>query len=99
VAAGIDYIATMLLFVVTAARYFRVQLPLHILTSGAVALACFWLIPVAGLQGAALALIIADLVRVGGSLVAVWHALHALRRRSIMPEFQTLNTVTQKAHS
>jgi O-antigen/teichoic acid export membrane protein len=98
VAAGIDYIATMLLFVVTAARYFRVQLPLHILTSGAVALACFWLVPVAGLQGAAIALILADLVRVGGSLVAVWHALHALRNRSITPEFQTLNTVTQEAH-
>lgn len=88
-AAGIDYVATMLLFVITSARYFRVQLPLHLLTVGTVALACFWLIPSAGLQGAAMALIIADLVRVGGTLAAAWHAQRALHRHSIMAELQT----------
>jgi O-antigen/teichoic acid export membrane protein len=79
-AAGIDYLATMLLFVITSARYFRIQLPLHILTTSAVALACFLLIPSAGLTGAAMALIIAYLVRLGGSLVAAWYALRALHR-------------------
>jgi O-antigen/teichoic acid export membrane protein len=80
VAAGIDYLATMLLFVITSARYFRIQLPLHLLTTGSVALACFFLVPSHGLIGAALALIMADLVRLGGSLVTALHALRALRK-------------------
>jgi O-antigen/teichoic acid export membrane protein len=87
-AAGTDYIATMLLFVITSARYFRIQLPLHILTTGTVALASFLLIPSAGLVGAAMALIIADVVRAGGSLVAVWHAQRSLHRHSIRSEPQ-----------
>ncbi len=87
-AAGIDYVATMLLFVITSARYFRIQLPLHIFTSGTVALASFLLIPSAGLQGAAIALIIGNLVRVGGSMVAAWHALRALPRGPVTTEFQ-----------
>ena len=88
VAAGIDYIATMLLFVITSARYFRIQLPLQILTTGAVALACFWLVPSAGLEGAAMALIIGNLFRVGGSLIAAWHAQRTLHGRSEMSEPQ-----------
>jgi O-antigen/teichoic acid export membrane protein len=88
VAAGIDYIATMLLFVITSARYFRIQLPLQILTTGAVALACFWLVPSAGLEGAAMALIIGNLFRVGGSLIAAWHAQRTLHGRSEMAEPQ-----------
>jgi O-antigen/teichoic acid export membrane protein len=88
-AAGIDYIATMLLFVITSARYFRVQLPLQLLTTGTVALACFWLIPSAGLQGAAMALIIGNLMRVGGSLIAAWHAHRALHKYLITSESQT----------
>ncbi len=88
-AAGIDYIATMLLFVITSARYFRVQLPLQILTTGAVALACFLLIPSGGLPAAALALIIGNLFRVGGSLVAVWHAQRRLNRHLPTSELQT----------
>jgi O-antigen/teichoic acid export membrane protein len=81
--AGIDYVATMLLFVITSARYFRIQLPLHLLTAGAVALACFLLIPSAGLQGAAVALIIGNLIRAGGSLAAAWHAQRTIHRHSI----------------
>jgi O-antigen/teichoic acid export membrane protein len=81
--AGIDYVATMLLFVITSARYFRIQLPLHLLTAGAVALACFLLIPSAGLQGAAIALIIGNFIRAGGSLVTAWHAQRTIHRRSI----------------
>ncbi len=83
--AGIDYIATMLLFVLTSARYYRVQLPLQILTTGATFLACFLLIPSAGLRGAAMALIVGNLVRAGGSLLAAWHAQRALDRRSEIP--------------
>jgi O-antigen/teichoic acid export membrane protein len=88
-ATGIDYVATILFFVVTSARYFRVQLPLQLLTTGTVALASFWLIPSAGLQGAAMALIIGNLVRVGGTLGAVWHAQRALHKHSMTSEPQT----------
>jgi O-antigen/teichoic acid export membrane protein len=80
--AGLDYISTMLLFVITSARYMRIQLPLYLLTTSVVALGCFLLVPSAGLQGAAIAVIISELVRLLGSLAAVWHALRALHRRS-----------------
>lgn len=93
-AAGIDYIATMLLFVITSARYFKVQLPLHLLTSGAVALASFMLIPSNGLQGAALALVISNLVRAGGSLAVALHALHALQRQAKSFAHQGLSSQT-----
>lgn len=82
-AAGIDYLATMVLFVITSARYFSVQLPLQLLTTGSVALACFWLIPALGLNGAALALIIGNAVRAGGGLLAAWHAQHTLESQSV----------------
>jgi O-antigen/teichoic acid export membrane protein len=86
--AGLDYISTMLLFVITSARYIRVQLPLYLLTTATVALGCYLLGPSGGLQGAAVAIIISELVRLAGSIAAVWHALRALRRQSIMPELQ-----------
>lgn len=83
--AGLDYISTMLLFVITSARYLRVQLPLYLLTSSVVALACFWLVPSAGLAGAALASIIGELVRLVGTLAVVWHAQRALVRGAAIP--------------
>ncbi len=88
-AAGIDYVATMLLYVITSARYFRVQLPLQLLTTGTVALASFWLIPSIGLRGAAVALITGDLVRVTGTLGAAWHAQRALHRHIARSGTQT----------
>ncbi|HKZ80886.1 MAG TPA: hypothetical protein VJ124_21620 [Pyrinomonadaceae bacterium] len=79
--AGLDYISTMLLFVITSARYLRVQLPLYLLTTVTVALGCYILVPSSGLQGAAVAIIISELVRLAGSLAVVWHALRSLHRR------------------
>jgi O-antigen/teichoic acid export membrane protein len=79
IAAGLDYIATMLLFTVTSARYFRIQLPLHILTTSAIALACFFFVPSFGLAGAAIALIIGYFVRMGNSLVAALYAMFKLK--------------------
>jgi hypothetical protein len=76
----------MLLYVITSARYFRIQLPLHLFTSGTIALVCYWLVPIAGLEGAAIALIIGNLVRMGGSLVAAWHAQRVLDRHLMMTE-------------
>lgn len=83
VASGLDYVATMLLFVITSARYFRIQLPLQILTTGSVAIASFLLIPSIGLSGGAWALVIGNFLRVAGGFGAAWHAVHALRQNAI----------------
>ncbi len=80
IAAGISYVATFLLYGVTAARHFRTQMPLFALVLGILVLACLWLIPSTGLYGVATALIIALFVHVVGSLVIVAHILYALHR-------------------
>jgi len=87
--AGLDYMSTMLLFVITAARYLSVQLPLYLMTTATVAVGCFLLVPSGGLQGAAVAIIISELLRLGGTVAVVWHALRALQRQSIMSKPQT----------
>jgi O-antigen/teichoic acid export membrane protein len=82
VAGGVDYLATMLLFVITAARRFRVQLPMHVWTTGAVALACVFLVPTIGLTGAALALVAGQVVRLASCTVVGWSVLSSLGRRA-----------------
>jgi len=80
VAAGIDYVATSLDYGMTAARYFRVQMPLFAAVTSSTALACLWLIPSNGLHGAAMAVVIATAVRLAGSIAIVVYALRALHR-------------------
>ena len=87
--AGLDYISTMLLFVITSARYISVQLPLYLLTTCTVGLGCYLLVPSGGLQGAAIAIIVSELFRLAGSLGVVWHALRSLNRHAIPAELQT----------
>jgi O-antigen/teichoic acid export membrane protein len=80
VAAGIDFVATFLYFGMMAARYFKVQVPLFAVVTGSAALLCLWLIPADGLRGAATVLVIATVVRVGGSLVILVDMLRGLQR-------------------
>ena len=94
VAAGIDYIATMLQHGMTSARYFRGQLPVFLATTAAAGLASFMLIPTAGLEGAAIALMIAAVVRAGCSLLVVWHALHSLHKKSFTAKLRDLSLQT-----
>jgi len=82
VAAGITYVASFLGHGMTAARYFRAQVPLFASVTGTAALACRWLIPSGGLHGAATALIIASFVQAGVSLVFVVHALRGLHKHT-----------------
>jgi O-antigen/teichoic acid export membrane protein len=86
VAAGIDYVATFLDYGMTAARYFRIQMPLLAVVMGTATLACLRLVPSHGLRGAATAVILATVVRVGGSLVVVVHALRALHSHTAEDE-------------
>lgn len=56
-AAGVGYMVSFLGYGMTALRYFRVQIPLFASVVGISALVCFFLVPVSGLKGAALALV------------------------------------------
>jgi O-antigen/teichoic acid export membrane protein len=78
VAAGIGYIASFLGYAMTAAQYFRVQMPLFALSTGISALACFWLIPSQGLIGAAIASIVSAIVQAIFSFGVIIHALSKL---------------------
>jgi O-antigen/teichoic acid export membrane protein len=80
VAAGILYVAAFLGYGITAARYFRVQMPLFVLVTGSSAFACFWLIPTQGVLGAAIALIVGAIVQVVFSLGVIVHALYNIRK-------------------
>lgn len=64
VAAGFSYIASFLGYAMTAARYFRIQIPLFAGVATTTMLTCFWLVPVSKLQGAVIALITAGIVQV-----------------------------------
>jgi O-antigen/teichoic acid export membrane protein len=75
VAAGLNYVASFLGYGMTAARYLRAQAPLFALALCSVALACWWLVPAAGLRGAAMASIIGAVVQLCGSLAIIVHAL------------------------
>jgi O-antigen/teichoic acid export membrane protein len=89
VSSGLAYVATFLDYGMTAARYFRVQLPLFALITGTTAIACLWLVPSQGLRGAAVALIIAMVVRTVGSLAIVLYAMRALRKHTVEHDMST----------
>jgi O-antigen/teichoic acid export membrane protein len=75
VATTISFLASFLGYSMTAARYFRAQMPLFMAVTGSMALACFWLVPSYGLFGAAVALLIAALVQFGLSMAVIVYVL------------------------
>lgn len=84
VAAAIGYVASFLGYGMTAARYFLIQIPLFTAVTGTSAIASLWLIPSLGLQGAALALILAAIVQTVFSLGVIFHALHKIPKSGEM---------------
>ena len=78
VAAGLGYISSFLGYGMTAARYFRIQIPLFAAATGTSAIACLWLIPIMGSLGAAIALILAAIVQAIFSLGVIVYALHKI---------------------
>ncbi|MGH8000074.1 MAG: lipopolysaccharide biosynthesis protein [Brasilonema sp.] len=80
VAAAINYISSFLGDGMSAARYFRIQIPLFVLVTSTLAIACLWLLPIYGLRGAAIALIVAAIVQAAMSVGVIIHALHRLHR-------------------
>jgi O-antigen/teichoic acid export membrane protein len=73
--SGIQYVASFLGYGITAARYFKVQIPISLTSMVCLAAACLWLIPAQGLMGAAIALIVAAVVKLLISGAAILYAL------------------------
>jgi O-antigen/teichoic acid export membrane protein len=64
VSAALEYITSFLGTGITAARYFRVQVPLFATSAVVMAIACFILIPIQGLAGIPTAMIATGLLRI-----------------------------------
>jgi O-antigen/teichoic acid export membrane protein len=79
-AIGVNFLGSFMLYAVTAARYFRSQLPLSLTVTLSSLIACAWFIPKYGLQGAAYTLLTAALVRAVLAAVLLTHALGRLSR-------------------
>lgn len=79
-AAGISYMSSILGYGMTAARYFQIQIPWFGFVGFISTVLCFLLVPTAGLQGAAMALLVAAVVQLCGGLAIVGYALYILRR-------------------
>jgi len=77
VAAGITYVASFAGYGMTAARCFRVQTLLFALVAATTAGACLWLVPAMGLMGGALALCVAAVVQLLGSVFILSLAVRA----------------------
>ncbi|HEY9640574.1 MAG TPA: oligosaccharide flippase family protein [Coleofasciculaceae cyanobacterium] len=76
--AAISFVSSFLGNAMTAARYFRIQIPLLLLVTTTSALISLWLIPIKGLQGAVIALIFSALVQFVFSLAVIFHSLYKL---------------------
>lgn len=81
-AAGIGYVSTGLGYAVTAAQYFRVQIPVCMAMTATSAVVCLWLIPTQGMQGAAISLVTAATVQLTLHLGVITHALLKLKSRT-----------------
>ncbi len=88
IAAGLGYVSTGLGYAVTAAQYFRVQIPICLAITVTSALGCLWLVPTRGMQGAALALIMAAVVQILMHLSVIAHALFKLEGRSKLRQIE-----------
>lgn len=86
VAAGINYGLYFLGDAMIAVRHFRIQIPLYIGVTTISAICCFWLLPIFGLKGAAIALIIATIVKGALSSGVIIHALYKLDNSKINSE-------------
>lgn len=76
-AAALSYVASFLGYAMTAARQLKLQAPLFAAVTASTTLASWLLVPRYGLVGAALALSIAALVQIIGSLAILGRALGA----------------------
>lgn len=81
VAAGVTMIASMLGYGMTAARRFKSQIPVFLITCGISVLGCWLLIPRYGMKGAAWAMLAATITQCLGSVVVIMLALRSAAAR------------------
>jgi O-antigen/teichoic acid export membrane protein len=74
-ASSLAFVASFLGYGMTAARYFRAQVPIFAAALLAIAAACALLVPRYGLVGAALATAVGTVVQAIGSVIVIRHAL------------------------
>ncbi len=82
VAAAIGYLSYFLGGALMAARYLRIQIPIFLTVTAISALASYWLIPIEGLRGAAIALLIPLTIQVlmrCGVIIYALYKVHRLR--------------------
>jgi O-antigen/teichoic acid export membrane protein len=84
-AAGVGYVASFSGYAVTAARYFKAQLPLFAAVVLVTAVGCWWLVPTWGLRGAAVALGLSALTQLVGSALILSYAIRADRPVADVP--------------
>ncbi|MCX5638239.1 MAG: oligosaccharide flippase family protein [Planctomycetota bacterium] len=72
---AINFLCFVLGYAMTAVRYFRIQVPLFAVATGASAIACMFLVPTYGLKGAALAMMCSAGIQMVGSILVVTHSL------------------------
>jgi O-antigen/teichoic acid export membrane protein len=75
--SGIGFVASCFGYGITAARYFRAQLPLNLLVVCVTTLGAYQLIPLHGLRGVALALILSISVQMIASSAVLLHAMRS----------------------
>lgn len=80
--AGLSFLSSILVYGMTAARFFRAQLFLSLATLAFTTVACAVLTPRHGLFGAALATVFAGLFQLAGNTFVIAYALRELRATS-----------------
>ncbi len=81
-AAGVGYISSFIGYGISAARYFRIQIPLFTGVVTISAISCLWLLPKMGLLGAAIALLLAAIVQLIISSGVIVYALSRLKHQA-----------------
>jgi O-antigen/teichoic acid export membrane protein len=76
VGTSIGYVSSLLGYSITAARFFKIQIPLNLAFIGILVIASFWLIPIHSLLGAAWATCIAFAIQIPLKLLVIVYALH-----------------------
>jgi O-antigen/teichoic acid export membrane protein len=77
IAAAIGYVASLLGYAMTAARYLRAQLPVFLSVTLVTAAGCAVLVPGHQLPGTAIAIILASICQALASAAVIVHALRS----------------------
>jgi O-antigen/teichoic acid export membrane protein len=75
IAAAVSYLGLLSGYALTSVRYFRAQIPLLALVAAVSVVACWWLVPLMGLRGGAVAFGLSAVIQVIGAGFLLFHAV------------------------